>query len=163
MFKVSFKETPNKPFRVVTKAGRETTVILRGTIKMPDFWHHMPMEIVDWIGNRTRIEGYEDIVNNTIIIYSTGKAKCMEGDTYNSLLGERIAESRAKYYIYKFIYDLCQRLYSYYAGIAIGNATSVINTAGSNDCIAQDINKYKGLCIRESHHLGELLNSDGNG
>ena len=160
MFKVSFKETPNKPFRVVTKAGRETTVILRGTIKMPDFWHHMPMEIVDWIGNRTRIEGYEDIVTNTVIIYSTGKAKCMEGDAYNSLLGERIAESRAKYYIYKFLYDLCSRLYEYHNKILFGKG---VVDYGDGDCIASAFKKYEGLCIRESHHLGELLNSNGNG
>lgn len=161
MFKVSFKETPNKPFRVVTKAGRETTVILRGTVRMPDFWHHMPMEIVDWIGNRTRIEGYEDIVSNTIIIYSTGKAKCMEGDTYNSLLGERIAESRAKYYIYKFIYDLCSKLCNHYDRILYGNGG--VANSGEGNCIAQDFKKYEGLCIREAHHLGELLNSNGNG
>jgi hypothetical protein len=50
-------------------------------------------------------ELYENIANNTLIIFSQGTSRCMDGDKFDSLLGERLAEARAKYVIYKFFYE----------------------------------------------------------
>ena len=103
MFKVSFKETKENPSKVVIKKGRTTTVILKGVVNLPSFFRDMSMELRDWVASRTKIEGYEDLANNTLILYSTGIARCHEEDKYDAVLGERIAESHAKYYIYKYI------------------------------------------------------------
>jgi hypothetical protein len=93
--------------------------------------------------------------NNILIIHSEGIAKCKEGDKYDSVLGERLAESRAKYCIYKFFYGLTSKLYDYYNKIMFGDAGIV--DGGHGSCLAQDLKKYEGLYIRESHHIGELL------
>ena len=161
VFKVSFKETEKSPSKVVQKAGKTTTVILRGVVELPAFWKHLPEEIIKWIEGRQKVEGYENLADNTLIIYSTGVSKCNPDDKYDSLLGERLAEARAKYHIYKFFYDLTSKLYDYYNKIMFGDAGIVDNGHGS--CLAQDVKKYEGLCIRESHHIGELLASKDNG
>ena len=94
MFKISFKETPKNPSKLVTKMGNETTVMLRGICKLPDFFKYLPEEITDWIGHQIHVEGYEDVANNQLIIYSKGVSKCHPDDKYNTVLGERLAESR---------------------------------------------------------------------
>lgn len=161
VFKVSFKETENNPSKVVYKAGMVTDVILKGTIVIPEFWHRMPEEIMVWIATRKKIELYEDIAHGILIIHSEGISKCRKDDRYETLLGERLAEARAKYHIYKFLYDLTAKLYDYYNRILFGEA-GVVDT-GKGSCLAQDVKKYEALCIRESHHIGELLASKGNG
>lgn len=160
IFKVSFKETPNNPSKAVYKAGRVTNVILKGVVELPNFWHLMPPDICEWVATQTKVELYEDMANNTLIIHSEGTAKCKEEDKYDSILGERIAESRAKYCIYKFFYGLCLRLSDYYGKIMFGNnPVAATDNKGLMGCLE----KYKGLCIRESHHVGELLASKENG
>jgi hypothetical protein len=161
IFKVSFKETPNNPSKVVYKAGMTTNVVLKGTVELPSFWHLIPPEISKWIAMRTKVEIYENMVNNTLIIHAEGISKCKEGDKYDSLLGERLAEARAKYCIYKFFYDLCRKLEEYYSNILYGPCG--VADSGSGSCIVRDLKKYEGLCIRESHHIGELLASKNNG
>ena len=160
IFKVSFKETPKQPSKAVTKVGLTTTVILRGVIKLPSFWKYMPDDIVDWIGKAKKVEGYENLADNTLIIYSTGVSKCNPDDKYDSLLGERLAEARAKYHIYKFFYDLTSKLYDYYNKIMFGEAEIV--DSGHGSCLERDTDKYEGLCIREAHHIGELLKDNNN-
>lgn len=161
IFKVSFKDTDEKAYRVVQKVGTTTTVVLRGVTKLPAFWKQLPEPILKWIGERKNVELYEDNVNNTLIIYSLGEAKCNKDDSYNSIFGERLAEARAKYHIYKFIYTLTYKLYNYYNRIMFGD--SEVIDRGHGSCLARDVEKYEGLCIRESHHIGELLASRDNG
>lgn len=160
LFKVSFREDKKNPSKVIEKAGGTTIVTLKGVVNLPEFWYNIPKEIHTWIATRTKVEIYEDIANNTLIIYSQGTSRCMDGDKFDSLLGERLAEARAKYIIYKFFYDLTFKLYNYYDKVMFGDQGVVCSGTGS--CLAQDIKKYEGLCIRESHHIGELLKSKEN-
>lgn len=161
IFKVSFKEDKKNPSKVIEKAGGTTIVTLKGVVNLPEFWYNIPKEVHFWISRNTKVEIYEDIANNTLIIFSRGISRCMDGDRYDSLLGERLAEARAKYVIYKFFYDLTSKLHIYYSEIMFGNQEVICSGTGS--CLTQDIKKYEGLCIRESHHIGELLASKDNG
>ena len=161
IFKVSFKETSNNPSKIVYKAGMKTTVVLKGIIKIPHFWHLMPSEIFEWIAVQSKVELYEDVAHGILIIHSEGISKCKKDDKYSTLLGERLAEARAKYCIYKFFYDLTSKLYDYYNKLMFGDAGIV--DSGHGSCLAQDLKKYEGLCIREAHHIGELLASKNNG
>ena len=161
IFKVSFKETAKHPSKVVTKVGVTTTVILKGAVKLPEFFSSIPVDIMEWVSNQKKVEIYEDMATQTMLLFSTGIAKCHEDDKYDSLLGERLAEARAKYHIYKFFYDLCSKLEEYYNNILYGPCGVV--DSGSGSCIARDLKKYEDLCIRESHHIEELLASKNNG
>ena len=161
IFKVSFKEAAKDPSKAVTKVGLTTTVILKGIVKLPEFFDKIPADIMEWIGHQKKVEVYENMADQTMIVFSTGMAKCHEKDKYDSLLGERLAEARAKYCIYKFFYDLTTKLYDYYNRIMFGDAGLV--DSGHGSCLAQDLKKYEGLCTREAHHIGELLASKNNG
>ena len=102
VFKVSFRETDKNPSKAIEKVGRTTTVILKGAVSLPSFWCDIPKEISEWIAGQTKVELYENVANNTLYVYSRGMTRCHEDDKYDSLLGERLAEARAKYFIYKF-------------------------------------------------------------
>ena len=72
MLKVSFKETDKNPSRAVSKFGRNTTVVLRGTVRLPEFWKHVPEKITDWIACQEAVEVYDNIADNTLIVFSKG-------------------------------------------------------------------------------------------
>ena len=161
VFKVSFKETESSPSKIVEKKGKTTTVTLKGVVELPAFWSQIPRHIMEWIARQKYLELYEDMSTNTLILFSAYTAKCAEGDRYESLLGERLAEAHAKYDIYKFFYDLTSKLYDYYNRILFGDIE--VAEKGSGSCLDCDIKKYEGLCIREAHHIGELLKDKENG
>lgn len=154
MFKVSFKESPKNPSKLVTKMGNETTVMLRGTCDLPEFWKHMPEDIVEWIAHQTHLEGYEDIAKNQLIIYAKGISKCHPEDKYDTVFGERMAESRAKVFIYKFFYDLTYRLAEYYGKILYGDGP-MFDTPKQG--LMADVVRYEKLFKHEKNHLVELL------
>lgn len=143
MFKISFKEEDNCPCKIVEKAGKVTTVIYKGTVRLPKIWWYLPKEIFEWIKHRDCLEIYENVANNTLIVYARGKARCADGDVYDSLKGERIAEAKAKKVIYKFFAGLCHRIYSYYEGIFVD--------------VLGDRKKYSELCQVEKEHIDKLL------
>ena len=160
MFKVSFKETPKNPSKLVTKMGNETTVMLRGTCDLPAFWKYIPEEIVKWIEGQAHVESYEDIVNNQLIIYAKGISKCHPEDKYDTVFGERMAESRAKECIYKFFCGLCYRLEEYYQKILFGGY-GVVDT--TNQGVVGAYIKYEKLWQHEKHHQVELLQNKVHG
>lgn len=161
MFKVSFKETEKNPSRVVNKYGRKTIVVLKGTVRLPEFWKHVPDEITDWISCQESVEIYENIAENTLVIFSEGCSKCRADDKYDSVLGERIAEARAKYRIYSFFYKLISRLCDYYNTLLFGKVA--VTDSGSGNCLMQDAVKYDEMCRKEMSHIAGLLNGNHNG
>ena len=56
IFKVSFKETAKHPSKAVTKVGLTTTVILKGDVKLPEFFDRIPIDIIEWIGHQKKVE-----------------------------------------------------------------------------------------------------------
>jgi hypothetical protein len=90
-----------------------------------------------------------------------GKAVCSEDDTFDAETGKRIAESRAKIKLYKFMHTLIVKLYEYYFGLILGSKYSSkyisqeLDT--SENTLFDSMSKYQALLIKESHHLGQLL------
>lgn len=157
MFKVSFKESENNPSKMVLKKGKSASILLMGKIDIPYFWSNMPKEIFDWISKQHNIELYENNVTRTLTIYSEGTAKCKDGDKFNVLLGERIAESKAKIHIYEFFYKLCRKLYDYCSFILFG--TSEVLAKGKGGCLERTLYKYERLYKAELKHKEELIKS----
>lgn len=163
MIKVSFKgdfmkvKTFNDKCVVVTMVGRMT---------MPaELWQMFPNEVANWIWSHPSIDAswgdctkqYEEFR-----LEFSGKAVCHDEDSFDEKTGKRIAESRAKIRLYKFIHTLLYKLYISYFGVTFGDRYALCNidkTADYNKSggIFEEMGKYKALFIRESHHLGELL------
>lgn len=162
MFKVSFKEKDNCPSKVVEKIGKKTTVYYKGTVALPKFWWYLPKKIYDWIGNIGSLEIYENMATNELIIYAKGTAKCAEGDTYDSLLGERLAEAKAKLVIYRFFRDLSLKICHYYSDILTGEWGFTGTYLYKDKGLAGDYNKYSKLCKTEEAHIIKLLSNDGS-
>lgn len=155
MFKVSFRDNPNDPAKIVVRMGNKVGVMLKGTVILPKFFRNIPDEIVEWIDKTNLVSGKIDFEAGIFNLKAQGKAVCHEEDKFDYVFGERLAEARAKLKIYRFFYRLCDKLDEYYSNILYGPCGVV--DSGSGSCIARDLMKYEGLCIKEAHHIEQLL------
>lgn len=163
MFKVSFKESAKDPSKITNKVGKNVYVYLKGTVALPEFWKYVPQEIYDWISAQTHVEVHECTYKSKSIleVYTMGVAKCREEDKYDSILGERLAEARAKLYIYSFFRVLSLRLFNYYSLILFGPSQAPpLNN--SKDGLNWDIEKYSSLIAKEINHIHILLKDKYN-
>ena len=157
MFKVSFKDNS----KIVVKEGRKITVIIRGIMKLPPFFHDvLPKSIFEWVEHNKLVVGQEDIARSNMHLQVHAIARCADGDMFDPILGERIAEARTKIKLYKFLYTLILKLCDYYNTLLFGDG---VVDSGTGDCLMKDLRKYEGLLIKEAHHLGELLKECENG
>lgn len=154
MLKVSFKESADSHCKYVCKVGKVTTVMLRGILEVPDFWYLMPYSIRAWIAGQSLVK--LSLYDGSLLVHSSGISKCREGDKYNSLLGERLAEARAKLNIYKFMAALCDKLIAYYTELLFGK-TVLLTKSEKLEGIAKARDKYHRLCIHEEEHIENLL------
>jgi hypothetical protein len=157
MLKVSFDDNSKK---VQVFNGRATVVTLSGKLKVPNkLWQIIPIEATNWIWQCPSVDaswGDGSVDFSVFNIKVTGKSVCSEEDTFNPKLGERIAESRAKVKLYKFMYKLCDILTHTYNEILFGPYIPLRKSYNSSS-VLEDLNFYRGLWAKESHHLGELL------
>jgi hypothetical protein len=162
MLKVSFKEGAKK---VQTFNEKATIVTLVGHMQMPNtLWSVFPNMTANWMWNHPGVDaswGTCTKENEVIRLEVSGKSVCAEEDTWNPIIGERIAEARAKLKIYKFMYNLCRKLLWDYFDIGYGNAEIELARENHNeppkDCIWTTLKKYKKLYSTEYSHLNKLL------
>ena len=156
MLKVSFKD---ENIIVRTFNDKATVVTMTGRVDLPDFWDNIPYSISSWIYDYSAID--VDGSWKQLIIISKGKSVCADDDTFNEEVGYMIAESRAMIKIYKFMHTLCEKLMKYYYDIMYGNAEFDViresHTEAPKDCLYLVCQKYRELWIKESRHLGKLL------
>jgi hypothetical protein len=162
MLKVSFKEDCMK---VQTFNDRATVVTMVGQMTIPaNLWQIFPEDITYWIWKHQEIDATWGAYTKNKEVFRlefSGKSVCAEEDIFNAVTGQRIAESRAKIKLYKFMHNLCESLMKYYYAIMYGNAEfDVIREShmeAPKDCLYLTCKKYRELWIKESHHLGKLL------
>lgn len=159
MFKVSFKNDFRK---VETFNDRATVVTLTGIMSMPkNVWWIMPQSITDWLWTHESIDvTWQD--NEHFRLEFSGKSVCSKDDAFDPVIGARIAECRAKIKLYKFLHTLCKKLMYFYYGILYGvpkEKTEMPLTAHTfyPGGLQNTIAKYTSLWIKESQHLGKLL------
>ena len=163
MIKVSFKgdfmkvKTFNDKCIVVTMVGKMTMPI--------DLWQILPNDVASWMWNHPSIDAswgdctkqYEEFR-----LEFSGKAVCHDEDSFDEETGKRIAESRAKIRLYKFIHTLLYKLYVYYFDITFGDRYALCNIEKTADYdkpggIFEEMGKYKSLLDKETLHLEKLL------
>ena len=162
MFKVSFKGDFMKTQIFNDKA---TVVTLTGTCQTPDWFDEIPNAISNWYCTHPSVDIHDVWGNKGNLIMHievSGKAICAQEDTWNPIIGQRIAESRAKIKLYKFMHTLTHKLAVYYLNIVNGDAKwcrypdeRIMDTPVHG--IIDACERYRGLMIKESHHLGKLL------
>jgi hypothetical protein len=158
MFKVSFVDGILQPYKVIEKPNDKLTkVTVTGTMQLPFFWDTLPKKIFEWISIYTSINIERSFITNSLVIKSTGKAMRVPGDTDVPIVGERIAEARAKIKLYKFMKKLTCKVLNYYSKLAFGEAISPYY--GNNFCISAAFDKYCTLYDTEVEHLKSLINN----
>ena len=154
MYKVSFTDNFKKVERFNNKV---TKVTLSGVIRnIYDGELIIPPSISSWMA---------DNMGRVIdIIEVTGTAVRNNKDKDNPVLGERLAEARAKLKIYKFMKTFCNKMLKYYKFKLYGtkaNNDVIIKTGpeglSNNDSLLKAYMKYNKLVDVENTHIKQLL------
>lgn len=153
MYKVSFTEDFKKVERFNNKV---TKVTLSGVIRnIYDEELVIPPSIFSWMAdNMGRVRN---------IIEVTGTAARNDKDKDDPVLGERLAEARAKLKIYKLMKTFCYKMLEYYAqklyGIKTNNTITVraSEQESYNDSLLKAYKKYDRLVDVENTHIKQLL------
>lgn len=163
MFKVSFKENPHFPVKKVQRFNddRVTIVILKGVVKLPVFLQYfIPPKIFDWIDTLKNID--VEFTMSRMYITVTGKSICAKEDKVNKILGERIAEARAKLRLYSFIKNFTILIIRYFVTTLFGADNIPIIGVHSEDTMFGAYREYARLYKDEQKHLDILLGKTEN-
>ena len=152
MYKVSFTDDFKKVERFNNKV---TKVTLKGTIKniyaLNDL--DIPQPVYDWMRDNYCI----DLSTLEVL----GIAVRRDNDKDDPVLGERLAEARAKLKIYKFMRTFCHKMLEYYTlklyGTKASNNTIVIKVNPEKDSLFKAYMKYDKLIDVENNHIKQLL------
>ena len=157
MIKVSFKlPLDEKPKTVTTFNDRVVKVTLKGKLIIPvEIRDMMNLSIWKWMDNHPSVYSIFDM------IIVDGIAKCSDTDTFNHILGERIAEARAKIKLYRFISTLIEKIMKNTFKIMYGNMElDVCRESHENPplpCLLLEYRRYLALEVSEQKHLNELI------
>ena len=159
MFKINFKGDFKK---VETFNDGATIVTLTGRMIIPNFIEDcLPNSVWEWVNNHPSVKvlGANLTQYYCWLIKVQGKSVCAKDDTFDVKTGERIAESRAKIKLYKFMQSMTTQLCEYYYALVYGKqGKAVSNFLHPNDDSLYATNKrYTGLLDHERHHLIKLL------
>jgi len=100
-----------------------------------------------------------DPMTSTLTV--SGKAKCHEDDVFDSILGERIAESKAKMKLYSIIAKAIDKTIAKYAILLTGRPYLRAG-AGRGNCLLKARWKYEHLLQDEAEHLNKLIYESDN-
>ena len=166
MFKVSFKENPQFPVKKVQRFNddRVTVVTLKGVAELPVFLQYfIPHKVFDWTGTLKNVN--VEFTMKRMFITVTGKSICSKEDKVDRVLGDRIAEARAKLHLYKFMAHFLDKVWSYFMEQLCGTAL-IECTAYKKDVnkehLSEAIDKYWRLYKDEDRHLNILLGHESN-
>ena len=155
ILKLSFKDSPEIPYKRIKRNGDMTTVTLTGSFKIPSQISRLPQSVIDWMFQGGLI--YRVSADNVFFIGVTGKTTRHPNDIPDSILAERIAEARAKLKLYKFMHSLASKLSEHLNNFQYGE--SVFPTVNSKkECLFNTILRYGTLIGNEYEHLNKLMN-----
>lgn len=166
MFKVSFKENPQFPIKKVQRFndGRVTVVTLKGVAELPVFLQYfIPHQVFDWTDTLKNVD--VEFTMRRMFITVTGKSICSKEDKVDKILGDRIAEARAKLHLYKFMMHFLGKVWSYFMEQLCGTATikCIAHEKDVNkEHLSEAVNKYWRLYKDEQKHLNILLGHESN-
>ena len=155
MYKVSFTDDFKKVERFNNKV---TKVTLEGIIN--NIYNQnsisIPTPVFEWMAS---------IIGSHInIIKMSGTAVRNDKDKDDPVLGERLAEARAKLKIYKFMKTFCNKMLKYYKFKLYGtkaNNEIIVKTGpeelSNNDSLLKAYMKYDKLVDVENTHIKQLL------
>lgn len=149
MLKLSFKETK------VVHSKKATIVMIKAAIK-PSVYA-LGMENIKWFIDHP----FTDSLKGNVTV--VGKAVCEDGDTYDPVIGERLAESRAKIKLYKFMVCLLNRVFSSKLRELWGSGTHIspVFVRKDKQSLVGTCEKYNRLLQKEKEHLEKLLKDVG--
>lgn len=129
---------------IESKVTKQNTIgaFVEGFIRMDI--DAIPFGIIKWITNYegVRITPYE----NGLVVKSWAETTCSEKDTYDETIGRRIAESKAKLYIYRFMRNLFWYMSEFHE----------IQAESYNDAYM----KYDHCVVHEEEHIEKLGNAN---
>lgn len=157
MLKVRIKDKTTRRFNdkatVVTITGSLPMFLGDSVIK----WHALPNDVDKWIASLANIEISEDWASCHLILKVQGKAVKADEDKDNPSLAEKIAESRAKLKLFKFLDKFIEKLMKAYQKQLYGDSRLMAYSVPDPNCLYASKCKYARAVSKEKWHLQKLL------
>lgn len=125
-------------------------ITLKGVILFPDEYY-IPFVLKDFIEN---YPGYIGMYNGGFYIKAIGTAKKNSEDSWDPVIGYKIAKSRATIKLYRFMAELCDTYIDYLLKVLGMNEVRYAPTG-----VIGDSEKYYTFLNREKKYYKSLLNS----
>lgn len=156
MIKLSFKGEDSK--KVEHFNNKVTTVTVKAVIiGLNTYDVNYSNEIWNWtVFHPVITTGFK---SGMMTIQAEGKAKCSEEDEFDPVWGEKIAESRAKLRLYRFMTTLLYKLVEYHSKKAYGKNSTTLRIVQGRTGFFAYARKFEGLVRSEREHLNKLLDS----
>nr|DAW35385.1 MAG TPA: hypothetical protein [Caudoviricetes sp.] len=155
MIKLSFdKKLTGDPIKTQVLNNTVTKVTITGVI-IENLGIYTPMMVENFIEKYPGVKAYYS--GGAYVITATGVSKKILGDAYNKVLGYRIAESRAKIKLYRFMLNLCKKYMKVVSPILFGTFDISFDYEYKVDSVPRDITKYQKLLDTEMKHLNNLI------
>lgn len=136
--------------------NKTTKVVIKGRLNIPTDLYYIPFNILNWMQHFSGVS-YNQV---TDVLTVSAKVVCNKDDKFDALLGERLAESKAKSNLYLYMAVFCNKLLSYYCKLVIGNdvAYSIfLRENTSTKYLLGTYKRYHRLYIKELNHFDKLL------
>lgn len=144
----------------IGETGPETAIAMSGYCYInPKYQNLFTPKIERWINNYfdQTTNGAKIINGEVITLFCISESKCMTGDKFDKRLGEKIARSKSKIKIYRFMKNLCDKIISEF--MLLLNGHDFVTTISPNrDSIFNDYIKYQDLETEERIYLKKLIN-----
>ena len=131
-----------------------TKVTLTGIMKVPSVYD-LPSKVDDYMTKYTGVTA--QWFNGRIYVSAIGISKKSKEDAYDETLGYRIAESRAKIKLYKFLLNACKVYCRYLRELCFGKYADIVVATLPKQSIGYDVVKYTSFLEREKQHLNTLI------
>lgn len=134
-----------------------TFVTIGGHFQMPEYILFSD-KILEWINKHPLTNfwyggsGYLEVI---------GRATKCDTDTFDPVFGERLAEARAKKYLFWILYRVCEMFLEELSKNIGLNMDNIRDTARDDSAesktLLSDIRKYYNLYMKEAQHVEQLL------
>lgn len=153
MYKVSFDNYS----KAIIKYGNITIYSIMGEVELPG--ELITSDILTKMRASMNVNIIRTYSPSRYRLYCTGSTKLHSNDKYDPILGERIAESKCKINLYKYMYNLLYCIRKKFEDILYGGDTIFHSNGGLHGAVQ----KYYDLQFKEEQHLNKLLEGVENG
>ena len=153
MLKLSFNKT-----QYYRKEGDVTVCTILASFSIPEILGPLPNYLANWLVSYNGVKLMPDF--DKFYVEAKAKTTKLPEDTEDSVKATHIAESKAKLILYKFMYNLTNRILDHHykiTGIDTTTSEEDLSVCNTENTLLGAYLQYRHLVYTEENHLKQLM------